>query len=165
MNVVTTKTALWADQPNTLTVMRGCGAVPDPHTAAFAFIFSDSKLLVVDVRKRGWDIPGGHIENSETALDAVVRETREEAGLLLAADTFNVVGWTHLHVEAPKPIDYKYPYPHTYQLLYSATVPVPLDLTTEVTDEIGDVVWVDRDVAEQMLGDRDWWALLESVWP
>lgn len=47
-------------------------------TASFALIRNEGKLLVIN-GKRGWDIPGGHVEDGETATDAVHREVLEEA--------------------------------------------------------------------------------------
>lgn len=52
-----------------------------------AFIFSaDNKLLLGKSIKGGvyadtWIIPGGGIEDSETKLDALIRETKEETGI------------------------------------------------------------------------------------
>lgn len=48
-------------------------------TAACVPLMDDGKVVAVDVKGRGVDIPGGHIDSGETALDAMNRETLEEA--------------------------------------------------------------------------------------
>jgi 8-oxo-dGTP diphosphatase len=40
-------------------------------------------LLVRNVRRSGWEFPGGQIEQGETAEEAARRETLEEAGAVL----------------------------------------------------------------------------------
>lgn len=48
-------------------------------TACCVPITDNKKIIAVNVIGRGIDIPGGHIDAGETALDAVHRETYEEA--------------------------------------------------------------------------------------
>ncbi len=40
---------------------------------------ADGKIVAVNIINRGVDIPGGHIDNNETAIQAMQRETLEEA--------------------------------------------------------------------------------------
>lgn len=39
------------------------------------------RLLLVDVRSRSWDLPGGHVEGFELPFGALGREIEEETGL------------------------------------------------------------------------------------
>lgn len=49
-------------------------------TSVHAIIFHTSKIVVIQ-NKRGFDIPGGHIEKNETIDEALRREIKEEANL------------------------------------------------------------------------------------
>ncbi len=51
-------------------------------TSAFAFIFSGDKVVLLEHanKARGFDIPGGHIEDGEAELEALRREVLEEVG-------------------------------------------------------------------------------------
>jgi len=58
-----------------------------PRGAASAAIFRGSEVLLIQRGKEGplrglWSFPGGRIEFGEPARDAVLREVREEAGVV-----------------------------------------------------------------------------------
>jgi 8-oxo-dGTP pyrophosphatase MutT (NUDIX family) len=70
----------WADGP--VEAWRGDRPPTDlPVTSACVLATAGDQLLLVDVRKRGWDLPGGHLDPGEDAVTALRRELLEEAGL------------------------------------------------------------------------------------
>lgn len=50
-------------------------------TAAAVVMNSDNKILLINGPKRGWEIPGGRVEEGESLSSAVIRETKEETGI------------------------------------------------------------------------------------
>lgn len=49
--------------------------------AAAVVLNDDSEILLINGPKRGWEIPGGRVEEGESITFAVVRETKEETGI------------------------------------------------------------------------------------
>jgi 8-oxo-dGTP pyrophosphatase MutT (NUDIX family) len=50
--------------------------------SAFAIILHAKLILLVKARdKDNWQLPGGRVESGETAVEALVREVKEETGL------------------------------------------------------------------------------------
>lgn len=50
-------------------------------TAAAVVINDNNEILLIYGSKRGWEIPGGRVEEGESLSTAVVRETKEETGI------------------------------------------------------------------------------------
>ncbi len=57
---------------------------------------TEGKILVTKSPKwhGKWTIPGGHIDPGETIIDAAIRETKEETGLIVKA--IDIVAWGEL---------------------------------------------------------------------
>lgn len=54
------------------------------HSAGLAIIYNKKILLVKPANARWWKsygIPKGHVEEGESAIDAAIRETKEEIGV------------------------------------------------------------------------------------
>ena len=54
-----------------------------PTPAVLVFPFEGDKIVLAQIKNRGWCIPGGHLEPSETLEEAIHREAHEEAGIVL----------------------------------------------------------------------------------
>ena len=64
--------------------------------SARSIIIRDGKIAMVHSLKYDYyKFPGGGIENGENPVDAMIRETREEAGLEVIPDTVREYGMVH----------------------------------------------------------------------
>ena len=51
-----------------------------------AFRNDDDRILLVKTRDKGWMMPGGQVEPGENLVEAVIRETQEEASCTVAVE-------------------------------------------------------------------------------
>jgi len=69
-----------------------CSTIPPPskkrRLAVCALIIQDTKILAVSRRgeSSSWGLPGGKVEKDEAPITALIREVREETGILLEKD-------------------------------------------------------------------------------
>ena len=64
--------------------------------SARSIIIANKKLAMIHSMKYDYyKFPGGGIENGEDPISAMVRETREEAGLTVKPDTIKEYGYVH----------------------------------------------------------------------
>jgi 8-oxo-dGTP diphosphatase len=56
---------------------------PPKHivSAATIVINEDNELLLIKGPRRGWEMPGGQVEEGESLKEAAIRETKEETGI------------------------------------------------------------------------------------
>ena len=50
-------------------------------TAGAVVIRDDNKILLIEGPQRGWELPGGHVEEGESIHHALKREVKEETGI------------------------------------------------------------------------------------
>lgn len=66
------------------------------RNSARSIIIRDNKVAMIHSRKYDYyKFPGGGIESGECPTDALIRETREEAGLVILPDTIREYGYVH----------------------------------------------------------------------
>ena len=66
------------------------------RNSARSIIIRDKKIAMIHSLKYDYyKFPGGGIENEESPVDAMMRETREEAGLVVKAETVLEYGYVH----------------------------------------------------------------------
>jgi 8-oxo-dGTP pyrophosphatase MutT (NUDIX family) len=112
---------VWLPKPNeSLLALSPVLPPKELITTAFALAFSGDRLLLTNLVKRGWDLPGGHVEVEEMPEETVRREVAEETGAKLGQ--LHILGYQRLRLLTPKPIEYQYPYPDCYQVFYWASV-------------------------------------------
>ena len=58
--------------------------------SAAGLVFKDGKVLLIRSQRRGWEFPGGVVEQGEMLLDCLKREIREESGI--EAEPRNLAG-------------------------------------------------------------------------
>lgn len=74
-----------------------------PVSTPMTFAFVGQNLILLEKNTGWWDVPGGKIEGSETWKEALIRESKEEAGVLI--DHVTTIGY----VKATNRGDKKFP--------------------------------------------------------
>jgi 8-oxo-dGTP pyrophosphatase MutT (NUDIX family) len=122
MHIIHTQADIeWLPKPNEVRWVLSDTMPPlELISTVLAFIFDGEKILLSDLRDRGWDIPGGHREMGEYPEETVRREVQEETGAEIK--DLVLLGHQHLLIRAPKPRGYAYPHPEAYQIFYVGRV-------------------------------------------
>lgn len=85
-------------------------------TSAHGFCFWNEAIMLVDLDNRGWDLPGGHIEEDETAASCFKREAMEEG---YVDGVCTLLGYLEVNHEENDSWNEQSPYPQIgYQVFY-----------------------------------------------
>ncbi|MBU0906106.1 MAG: NUDIX hydrolase [Firmicutes bacterium] len=63
--------------------------VPKHIVSAATIVINDkNEILLIKDPRRGWEMPGGQVEEGESLQDAAIRETKEESGIDIEVTKF-----------------------------------------------------------------------------
>lgn len=119
---MTTAYVKWGEAKVKLTWRKYDSLLPIQNsiTSVHGFCFHRNKLLLVNLNRRGWDFPGGHIESKETPKECCKREAMEEG---YVGGECHLLGYIIVdHSDNPK-WDVNSPYPKVgYQVFYRMNI-------------------------------------------
>ncbi len=113
--------------------------LPNPKlcTATFCLALQGNDKVVLTRTKRGWEMPGGHMEPGETLEEALFREAHEEGGY--TPQQYKLFGYRKITCKKrpiPARADREYPFPVSYIPHFIAKSNVPLDIVHGEEDEV-----------------------------
>lgn len=63
--------------------------IPKHIVSAATIVMNEkSEILLIKGPRRGWEMPGGQVEEGESLQDAAIRETKEESGIDIEVTKF-----------------------------------------------------------------------------
>ncbi len=108
----------------------------------------EGKVAMVYSRKYNYyKFPGGGIEAGESRIDALIRETAEEAGLVIKRDTVRELGYVRRVQESWRPTEDYFVQDNFYYLCEVEDEAVPQALCGYESDEGFTLEWVEPDRA------------------
>jgi 8-oxo-dGTP pyrophosphatase MutT (NUDIX family) len=145
-------------------LVRSDELVPESQVFAAMVVLQDADDLyavVFSPRRGEWGPPGGGREQGETVVECVLREVREETGLLLSAD--DLAPWGHERFEPRSPG--RWPAAGGSMQLYRARIHSAAPELAATEDDAVDPQWMSVADFRMLSGERFWWPLIEDVPP
>lgn len=120
-------------------------------TSVHGYCFMDGKILLVQVKDRGFNAPGGHVELNENPEEALLREIYEEG---YVTGTIKYLGAIEVNHEENENFIHNGPYPMIgYQLFYRVDIKKIFPFLRE--NETITRIWVEPEEIEYVLNDHE----------
>jgi len=118
------------------------------RNSARSIIIKGKKVAMIhSVKYDYYKFPGGGIENGENPVDAVIRETREESGLVVLPDAIKEYGYVHRIQRSDKDETECFIQDNYYYLCKTADETVSQELDDYEAEEAYTLEYVEPDVA------------------
>ncbi len=116
--------------------------------SARSIILRDGKVAMIHSLKYDYyKFPGGGIENGEDPAEAMIRETREEAGLVVRPETIKEYGYVHRIQKSDNDDTECFIQDNYYYLCDVEEIPVAQNLDTYESEEAYTLEYVDPETA------------------
>ncbi|WGG47985.1 NUDIX domain-containing protein [Rossellomorea sp. DA94] len=152
-------TYVWWGESKVKLTWRQDSILPDTSrvTSVHGFCLKDGKMHLVNLQKRGWDFPGGHLEKGESPEGCLKREVMEEA---YVSGSSHFLGYLIVDHHDNLHWNEQSPYPKVgFQLFYRVDVEEIYTFETEY--ESAERCWIDPDqVADYYSG---WNGVYEEI--
>lgn len=128
----------------------------DYDNCTHSFVRDSARSIIIKGKKAAmihsikydyYKFPGGGIEDNETPVDAMIRETREEAGLVVLPDTVKEYGYVHRIQRSDLDETECFIQDNYYYLCESADGTVSQELDSYEAEEADTLEYVEPDVA------------------
>ncbi len=118
------------------------------RNSARSIIIRDGRIAMVHSLKYDYyKFPGGGIENGENPRDAMIRETREEAGLIVIPETVREYGYVHRIQKSDKDDSECFVQDNYYYLCNAEEDPISQELDEYEAKELYRLEYVDAATA------------------
>ena len=118
------------------------------RNSARSIIIINKKIAMIHSLKYGYyKFPGGGIENGESPIDAMIRETREESGLVVKPRTIKEYGYVHRIQKSDSDETECFVQDNYYYLCETEECVVPQELDAYESKETYTLEFVDPEIA------------------